>query len=105
LDENKPPLQLSLRKLMELFKVPGLSLAVIDNFEIAWAKGYGLAEAGTMTQVTPQTLFQAGSVSKPVAAVGGLYLVEHGKLSLDEDVNQQLKTWKVPKPQSSDIGL
>lgn len=93
---NRSALQFTLRKLMELYRVPGLSIAVIDNFEIAWAKGYGVTEAGTSNPVTPQTLFQSGSVSKPVAATGALCLVEQGKLQLDEDVNQKLRTWKVP---------
>jgi len=95
--ENEPPLRLELKKLMELYKVPGLSIAVIDNFQIAWAKCYGVIEAGSTTPVTPRTLFQAGSISKPVAATGALYLVEQGKLSLDENVNQKLKTWQVPE--------
>src|ERR1700753_1099797 len=68
LGEDEPPLQLTLQKLMELYKVPGLSVAVIDDFKIAWAKSYGVTEAGGTTPVTPRTLFQAGSVSKPVAA-------------------------------------
>jgi CubicO group peptidase (beta-lactamase class C family) len=95
--ENEPPLRLNIVKLMEIYKVPGLSIAVIDNFRIVWAKAYGVIEAGSTTAVTPRTLFQAGSISKPVAATGALYLVEHGKLSLDENVNQKLKTWKVPE--------
>jgi CubicO group peptidase (beta-lactamase class C family) len=97
LGEDEPPLQLTLQKLMELYQVPGLSVAVIDDFKIAWAKGYGVTEAGGTTPVTPGTLFQAGSVSKPVAATGALYLVKRGKLSLDEDVNRRLKSWKVPE--------
>jgi CubicO group peptidase (beta-lactamase class C family) len=96
LGDNEPPLQLNLKKLMELYKVPGLSIAVIDNFKIAWAKGYGVTETGTNHPVTVHTLFQAGSISKPVAATGTLYLVEHGKLSLDENVNLKLKSWQVP---------
>ena len=95
--ENRPPLRLTLQKLMELYRIPGLSVAVIDNFEIAWAKGYGVTEARSSKPVTTHTMFQAGSVSKPVAAVGALSLVEEGKLSLDEDVNQKLTTWKVPE--------
>jgi CubicO group peptidase (beta-lactamase class C family) len=87
---------LSLRDLMRVLKVPGMSVAVIDHFEIAWAKGYGVARAGSAMPVTPQTLFQAGSVSKPVAAAGALSLVEGGKLALDEDVNRRLTSWKVP---------
>lgn len=97
ISETEPPLQLDLQKLMQLFKVPGLSVAVIDNFQIVWAKAYGVIEAGSTTPVTPRTLFQAGSISKAVAAAGALYLVEQGKLALDEDVNQKLKTWKVPE--------
>jgi CubicO group peptidase (beta-lactamase class C family) len=96
LGENEPPLQVNLQKLMEVYKVPGLSVAVIDNFKIIWTKAYGVTEAGASTPVTTSTLFQAGSISKPVAATGTLYLVEQGKLSLDEDVNRKLVSWKVP---------
>lgn len=81
---------------MDIFKVPGMSIAVIDDYKIAWARGFGVTEPGGSTPVTPRTLFQAGSISKPVAAAGALWLVEHGKLFLDEDVNKKLKTWKVP---------
>jgi CubicO group peptidase (beta-lactamase class C family) len=94
---GEAPLQLSLQRLMEVYKVPGLSIAVIDDYKIAWAKAYGVTDVGSNTPVTTKTLFQAGSISKPVAATGALYLVEQGKLSLDEDVNQKLKTWKVPE--------
>jgi len=96
LDANEPPLQFNLQKLMELYKVPGVSIAVIENYNIAWAKAYGVTEEGGTTPVTTHTLFQAGSISKPVAATGALYLVEHSKLSLDEDVNKKLVSWKVP---------
>lgn len=96
LGENEPPLRLNLQKLMQFYKVPALSVAVIDNFKIAWAKGYGVTEAGGTNPVTTHTLFQAGSISKPVAATGTLYLVEHGRLSLDENVNLKLKSWQVP---------
>jgi CubicO group peptidase (beta-lactamase class C family) len=96
LSASEAPLQLNLEKLMQLYKCPGLSVAVIDNFKIAWAKGYGVTEAGSNTPVTVHTLFQAGSISKPVAATGTLSLVEQGKLSLDENVNEKLKSWQVP---------
>jgi CubicO group peptidase (beta-lactamase class C family) len=95
--EKEPPVRLSLAQLMELYKVPGLSIAVIDDFKIVWAKGYGTIGTGSSAPVTTRTLFQAGSISKPVAATGMLALVERGKLSLDEDVNVKLKTWKVPE--------
>src|SRR5262249_61433351 len=62
-----------------------------------WARGFGVVEAGVHKPITPDTLFQAGSISKPVAAMAALRLVEQGKLSLDEDVNLKLKSWKVPE--------
>ena len=96
LSGNGPPMQLNIEKLMQLYKVPGLSVAVVDNFKIAWAKGYGVTEADGHTPVSVHTLFQAGSISKPVAATGTMSLVEHGKLSLDENVNLKLKSWQVP---------
>jgi CubicO group peptidase (beta-lactamase class C family)/putative intracellular protease/amidase/DNA-directed RNA polymerase subunit RPC12/RpoP len=95
--DKELPVQLTLQDVMALYKVPGLSVAVIDDFKIAWAKGYGVTEAGGNVAATPRTLFQAGSVSKPVAAVGALALVEQGKLHLDEDVNARLKSWRVPE--------
>ena len=95
--ENEPPVRLSLAQLMELYEVPGLSIAVIDDFKVVWAKGYGTIGTGSSAPVTTRTLFQAGSIGKPVAATGMLALVEQGKLSLDEDVNVKLKTWKVPE--------
>jgi CubicO group peptidase (beta-lactamase class C family) len=94
--ENKPPLKLSLHELMDKFNVPGLSIAVIDDFQIVWVKAYGVIGAGSKTPVTPKTLFQAGSISKPVTAAAALSMVEAGKLSLDQNVNEQLKSWKVP---------
>jgi CubicO group peptidase (beta-lactamase class C family) len=78
-------------------RVPGLSVAVINNYKLEWAKGYGLADSQTTSPVTPETLFQAASISKPVSAVAALKLVEQGVLDLDRDVNQQLKSWKVPE--------
>jgi CubicO group peptidase (beta-lactamase class C family) len=75
--------------------VPGVSIAVMHHGRIEWAKGYGVASIGGAA-VTPETHFQAGSISKPVAALAALHLVEQGKLSLDADVNDGLKSWKLP---------
>jgi CubicO group peptidase (beta-lactamase class C family)/predicted transcriptional regulator YdeE len=89
--------RLSLSELMKAFSVAGLSIAVIENYKIVDVNAYGVIAPGSTTPVTPKTLFQAGSISKPVAAAGALSLVEGGKLSLDEDVNKKLTTWKVPE--------
>jgi CubicO group peptidase (beta-lactamase class C family) len=90
---------------MAALNVPGVSVAVINKGSIEWARGYGLAEAGGTRQVTPETLFQAASISKPVTAFAALALVEKGNLSLDADVNTQLTTWKVPAGAQSPADL
>jgi CubicO group peptidase (beta-lactamase class C family) len=86
----------TLAERMKAYGITGLSIAVIDNGKIAWAKGYGIADARSGRPVTATTLFQAQSLSKPISALGALLLVQNGKLHLDEDVNLQLKSWKVP---------
>ena len=53
---------------MAYYHVPGFSIALIDRDEIAWAKGYGVMESGKVKEVTIETIFQAGSISKPVSA-------------------------------------
>src|SRR5512135_3367454 len=88
---------LDLAKLMHEHGIPGISVAVIDHFKLAWAKGYGVTEKNGSTPVTPRTLFLAGSISKPVAALGALALVDRGKLDLNRNVNDVLKTWRVPE--------
>jgi CubicO group peptidase (beta-lactamase class C family) len=82
--------------LMRANGIPGMSVAVIHDYRIAWAQGYGATERGGSIAVTPGTLFLAGSISKPVTAVGALALVDAGELSLNSDVNESLKSWKVP---------
>jgi CubicO group peptidase (beta-lactamase class C family) len=76
-------------------RIPGLSLAVVSQGAIVREQGYGKT-GGTGHFVTSATLFQAASLSKLVAAVGALRLVEAGKLQLDTNVNQTLRTWQVP---------
>src|SRR6185503_1209830 len=81
---------------MKHYKVPGVTVAVIHDFKIAWAKAYGVKDTETNEAVTTETLFQAGSISKPVAAMAALKKVEQGKIALDEDINNRLTTWKLP---------
>jgi CubicO group peptidase (beta-lactamase class C family) len=85
--------------LMAERQIPGLSLAIVQGGKIVREQAYGVVDLESLKPVTTETLFQAGSVSKPVAALGALALVEAGKLSLDADVNGFLKTWHVPENQ------
>jgi len=80
---------------MAHYHVPGLSLACIHNGNVEWTLAFGVARVGG-EPVTPETLFQASSIGMPVTAVAVLRLVEQGKLNLDADVRQYLRSWKLP---------
>ena len=81
---------------LERFAVPGAAWALIDGGRIVHEGGLGLVAADGGDPVTPATLFQACSISKPVAAFAMLRLVDRGLLDLDEDVNERLTSWRVP---------
>ncbi len=87
----------SVAERMKQDHVPGVTIAVINNYQVEWAKAYGMADAEAARPVTVDTLFQAASMSKPVTAMAALKLVEQGTLNLDVDVNKQLKSWQVPE--------
>jgi len=82
--------------LMKQFSVPGVSIAIIKDFKIAATYAYGVADAESGAKVTPDTMFQAASISKPVAAMVSLKAVQNGLFTLDQDVNTILKSWKMP---------
>jgi CubicO group peptidase (beta-lactamase class C family) len=94
--QTQDTLKWSLNQRMTFYNIHGLSLAVINNYSIDWAKGYGWADISEHRLVTPQTLFQAASLSKSLNSVGVLKLVQDKKLDLFTDINQYLKTWKFP---------
>lgn len=91
-----PIQQASLAERMTTLKVPGISIAIINNGAIEWARGFGLADVAGGRRVNEHTRFQAASISKAVTAMAAMSLVQAGKLSLDEDVNLRLAAWKLP---------
>jgi CubicO group peptidase (beta-lactamase class C family) len=94
---DRPDTAFEILDRMRYWHVPGISIAVVDDFRIVYARGFGVTEFGGSTPVDTTTLFLAGSISKPVFATGVLKLVEQGKLALDEDVNAKLKSWHLPE--------
>ena len=93
----------TLAERMAYYQVPGVSIAVIDDFKLAWAKGYGVLTTGQEQAVTDQTLFNAGSVAKSLSAAATLTLVEQGLLNLDEDVNKVLVSWQIPENEYTQV--
>jgi CubicO group peptidase (beta-lactamase class C family) len=86
----------NLSERMKHYNAAGLSVAVIDNYQIVWAKGYGYADKKEGRKVTTNTLFEPGSISKSLNAVAVLQLAQQGKLDLYQDINQYLVNWKFP---------
>jgi len=93
--EGEPSFNLEER--MKYYKVPGISVAVIKDYKVEWIKHYGVMDAELQDPVTDETIFNVGSLSKGVAALTVLSLVDEGKIELHQDVNEQLISWKIPE--------
>lgn len=86
----------SLEERMAQYKINGLSIVVIKDYKVEWAKAYGWADVSERREATTKTLFQAASLSKSLNGVGVLKLVQDKKLDLNSDINNYLTTWKFP---------
>ncbi|GAB3359246.1 hypothetical protein GCM10027430_30870 [Lysobacter tyrosinilyticus] len=95
---------MALTERMAFHQVPAVSIALINRGRIEWARAYGVADIADQRPATTTTLFQAGSISKALSAMGALRLVEQGQLSLDGDANRQLVSWKIPQNEFTQRG-
>src|SRR5262249_54489205 len=86
----------TIQERMKFYKVPGVSIAVINDYKVEWARGYGVKDIETNKPVTTETLFQAASISKPVTAMTALKRVEQGEIALDQNINDKLTSWELP---------
>src|SRR5690242_13332076 len=87
----------SIPERMAYWHVPAVSVAVINDGRVEWARAYGVADLGAGRAADVHTLFHGASLSKPVNAITVLKFVQDGKLDLDKPVNEQLKGWKLPE--------
>jgi len=87
----------TLAERMEYYNTPGVSIAVVNNYQIEWAKAYGIMDANTGEPVTTETIFEAASTSKLITAVMALQFVQKDLIELDKNVNNYLKSWQVPE--------
>ena len=90
-------LEACFEQLRRRFDVPGVSWALLNDGEIAHAGALGVQVASGSRPVTTTTRFQACSISKPVAALAMLRLVDRGLLDLDADINDTLTSWRLPR--------
>jgi CubicO group peptidase (beta-lactamase class C family) len=90
------------RETMRKEGIPGISVAVIDHGQLAWAQGFGWRDVEKRLPVDTDTQFQVGSISKPVSALGVLLLNDAGKVELDQDVNSHLKGWHLDSRYTND---
>lgn len=88
--KGQKPEKLALSARMPFYKVPAVSLAVMDRHEFEWAKAYGVRDPSTLEPVTTGTLFRAGDLGRPLTAAAALSLVTQGRLNLDKDVRALL---------------
>jgi CubicO group peptidase (beta-lactamase class C family) len=91
----------NLAERMKQYNINGVSIAVIHNYQIEWARGYGFADVAENRPVTENTLFQAASISKSLNSLGVLKLVLEKKLDLNTDINKYLVSWKFPYDEKS----
>lgn len=92
--ENTP--KWDLQERMNYYKIKGISIAVISDYKIEWARGYGWADLAENRHVTTSTLFQAASISKSLNGLGILKLAQDKKLDIYTDINNYLRSWQFP---------
>ena len=95
--EGHPVTDHTLAEEMAAHHVPSISIAVAEHGRIVWARAYGLADVADNRPASVRTRYEAGSISKPVAASGALRLVQEGRLALDAPANSELKSWRIPE--------
>src|SRR5260221_1960434 len=85
-----------IERIVKDTKAVGVSVALIDNYKVVWAKGFGVTEINTKGSVTTETLFQVASITKSITAMAVMKKVQDGSISLTEDVDKQLISWHIP---------
>tara|TARA_R110000868_G_scaffold408182_1_gene690679 strand:+ start:68 stop:1513 length:1446 start_codon:yes stop_codon:yes gene_type:complete len=87
----------TLAERMDFYHTPAVSIAVVNNGKIEWARGFGKSDLESDTPTDIETMFQAASVSKPIFALAVMKLKEKGIVDLDKNVNEYLTSWQIPK--------
>jgi len=84
--DKQATIERAVSKFMAAGKVPGVSVAVVQNGAFVWSQGFGMADLENSVPATADTLYRLGSLSKPITATAALVLSERGRLNLDAPV-------------------
>jgi CubicO group peptidase (beta-lactamase class C family) len=95
---NTQQLDRYVMRMMDAYDVPGVGLAVVEDGEITYVRGYGVRDVTTRSPVTPDTQFATGSVTKSFTALGVMLLVEEGLIDLDAPVVRYLPEFRLTEP-------
>lgn len=87
----------SIEERLAHYKLPGVNIAVIDDYEVSWAKSWGKLNSIAETPASIESIYQIGSISKVVSAAIALHFVDRGLLDLDVDINTYLTSWCIPE--------
>src|SRR5579884_2396700 len=82
-------------------KLPAVSIALVDDQRIVWARGFGFADPQAKIPATAETIYRVGSVSKLFTDVALMQLVERGVLDLDAPITNYLPDFKLGVPTQS----
>jgi len=88
---------INIQERMKHYNVQGLSITLLEGGEISGTDNYGLLEVESNRKANEDSIFSACSISKFLTGILVMKLVEEGLLDLDDDVNENLKSWKVPE--------
>lgn len=91
----------SLNQRLEAHKTPAVSVTLVDNNRVDWSASYGLMRRDSNEKVDCHTLFQAASLSKPVAMMAMMRMHERKQINLDADIDTYLKNYKLPQGKQS----
>ena len=87
-----------IRAMVEEWGIPGLSVAVVQDDEVTYARGFGVKTVGSMDPVDEHTIFAVGSTSKAFTAAAMAMLVDEGKVAWDDPVADRLPTFQLSDP-------
>lgn len=94
--KGRPLVKRTVAEELAATHTPAVSIAVVDYGRIVWAKAWGFADVASGRKATSRTMFQAGSISKPVAASGAMKLVQAHRFALEDTANSRLTSWRIP---------